>query len=102
MKKLYFELYLKITTLKKNHIVLLNAYKIKSLTGLIPDDNRIINQVADCNKKGIPLQPIIVNFSETEWDLFEKEIKSKVFNLKGFPAELFFRNIPIVFLNKPE
>lgn len=102
MKKPTFELHLKVFSENSPHAIVLNAYKFSSLKALIPDDKRIISQVSDCSMKQIPLQPIVVNFTTEEWDLFQKEVKSKISKLKGIPAELYYRSIPIVFFNKPE
>ena len=103
MKKPFFSLSLRVYVTKSNNsFVLLNPYKLESLKGFIPNDERIVNQGVDCRNKNIPFQPIIVNFTHDEWGNFEKEVKSKVNNIQGIPAELYYGNIAIVFLNKPE
>lgn len=102
MKKPRIDLHLKVFSENSKYAININPYKLKSLVNIIPDDTRIISQVMDCRNKNIPFQPIIVNLSQQDWDLLEKEIKSKVAKIKGIPAELYYINTPLVFLNKPE
>ena len=102
MKKPRIDLHLKVFSGKSDNPINLNPYKFKSLVNIIPDDTRIYNQIMDCKIKNIPLQPVIVNMTQEDWELFEKEVKSKISNIKGFPAELYYMNTPLVFLNKPE